>query len=216
MVSILLATYNGERYINKAIDSVLNQSFVDFELLIGFNGTTDRSKDKVSKYQDERIKIFDYADEKGKAKTLNKLIKEASFDFVCLQDDDDIWLNTKLEKQIPLMQSYDIVGSMIKYIDEYDNEKGKPILSITHEDIVNLSLRGINQVANTSAMFKKHDALQVNCWSDSLDGIEDYDFWLKLMRCGKRFTNIQEELVLHRVHSNSNFNTRQHDINKIL
>lgn len=216
MISILLATYNGEKYITKSIESVLNQSFSEFELLIGFNGTTDNTKSLVSKYRDSRIKIFDYCEDKGKGKTLNKLIKEANFSFICLQDDDDIWLRNKLEKQFHLMNEFDVVGSMIRYIDEYDNHKGKPNLSIKHEDIVYWSLNGINQVANTSAMFKKHDALQVNCWSDSLDGIEDYDFWLKLMRCGKRFTNIQEELVLHRVHSNSNFNTRQHDINKIL
>jgi glycosyltransferase involved in cell wall biosynthesis len=216
MISILLATYNGERYIQKAIDSVLAQTYKDFELLIGFNGTIDNSKTLVSEYKDTRIRIFDYGDDKGKAKTLNKLIKEAKYDYICLQDDDDIWLKSKLEKQFHLMDEFDVVGSMIKYIDEFDNEKGKPSLSMKHEDIVYWSLNGINQVANTSTMFKKHDALQVLCWSGDLDGIEDYDFWLKLMRCGKKFMNLNEELVLHRVHSNSNFNTNKYDINMIL
>ena len=77
-------------------------------------------------------------------------------------------------------------------------------------------MRGINQVANTSAIFKKQDALDINGWRDGLDGIEDYDFWLRLMRNGKKFINVPEELVLHRLHSNSNFNTKKYDLNKIL
>ena len=75
MISILLAVYNGEKYIRKSIDSILNQSYKDFELLIGFNGTIDNSKKIVSEYNDSRIRVFDYNDDKGKAKTLNKLIR---------------------------------------------------------------------------------------------------------------------------------------------
>ena len=60
MFSILLAIYNGQNFVEASIESVLSQSFIDLELLIGFNGTTDSSKEIVSKYQDSRIKIFDY------------------------------------------------------------------------------------------------------------------------------------------------------------
>ena len=216
MISVLLATYNGEKYLSSAIESILNQSFKDFELLIGFNGTTDGSKEIPFRYNDSRIKTFDYGDDKGKSKTLNKLLNEAKYDWIALQDDDDIWINTKLEKQIQYTDGHDVIGTFIRYIDENGEMGGMPHLHTSHYEIVNLSLCGNNQVANTSAIFKKSDAMEICGWREGLDGIEDYDFWLRLIRNGKKFTNIPEQLVLHRLHTNSNFNTKKYDLSKIL
>ncbi len=216
MISILLATYNGEKYLNLSIESILNQTFKDFELLIGFNGTTDSSKSIVDSYDDTRIRVFDYGDDKGKSKTLNKLLTECKYDWVALQDDDDIWLDSKLEKQIKLIHEYDVIGTLISYINEEGFVIGHPNLSTFPDDIKHISLSGTNQVANTSTIFKKSDALSIDGWRDGLDGIEDFDFWLRLMRDGKNFINIPEQLVHHRLHINSNFNTKKHDLKRIL
>jgi glycosyltransferase involved in cell wall biosynthesis len=216
MITILLATYNGEKFISKSIESILNQTFKDFELLIGFNGTTDNSKEIVNQFNDDRIRIFDYGDEKGKSKTLNKLIQESKYEWIAIQDDDDIWINTKLEKQLNYIESCDVIGTFINYINSDDNIIGSPSLSTHNEDIKKNSFSGGNQVANTSSIFRKSDALEIGGWREGLDGIEDYDFWLRLMRNNKTFFNIPETLVLHRLHSNSNFNTKQYDLTKIL
>jgi glycosyltransferase involved in cell wall biosynthesis len=216
MISILLATYNGEKFIKASIDSILNQTFTEWELLIGFNGTTDNSEKIVREYNDSRIRIFDYGNDKGKAKTLNKLILEAKYDWIAIQDDDDVWIENKLEKQIKFIKDYDIIGTTISYIDENLNFKGAPSLSTNHEDIVKRSLSGDNQIANTSAIFKKIDALEINGWDTSIDGIEDFDFWLRLIKNNKKIVNLCEKLVLHRIHSNSNFNNKKYDISKIL
>jgi glycosyltransferase involved in cell wall biosynthesis len=216
MVSVLLATYNGENFISKSIESILNQSFQEFEILIGFNGTTDNSRMIVNQYNDPRIRVFDYGDDKGKSKTLNKLLLESKYEWIAIQDDDDIWINTKLEKQLPHIENNDVIGTFIQYIDVNDNPIGGPTLSSQDDEIKKTSLSGGNQIANTSAIFKKKDALEIGGWRDGLDGIEDYDFWLRLMRNGKKFINISENLVLHRLHSNSNFNTKQFDLSKIL
>lgn len=216
MISILLATYNGEKYLSLAIESVLNQSFKDFELLIGFNGTTDGSKEITGRYNDPRIRVFDYGDDKGKAKTLNKLLIETKYDWVAIQDDDDFWIHTKLEKQVTLINSYDVIGTFINYINENGDITGRPNLSSFPDDIRHISMAGINQVSNTSAIFKKEIAKEIGGWREGLDGIEDYDFWLRLMRNNKIFVNIPEVLVHHRLHSNSNFNTKNFDLKKIL
>lgn len=216
MISILLATYNGERFIKESIDSIINQTFVDWELLIGFNGTTDNTKEIVKQYSDYRIKTFDYGDDKGKSKTLNKLLFESKFEWIGVQDDDDIWLNNKLHKQLEYRDKYDIIGSRIKYIDEYGNVKGSPNLSTNSNEIRVKSLAGDNQIANTSAIFKKNQAVEIGGWRVGLDGIEDFDFWLRLIRSGKKVINIDEELVLHRLHSKSNFNTKKYDLSQIL
>jgi glycosyltransferase involved in cell wall biosynthesis len=216
MISILLATYNGERYIEKSIESIINQTYKDWELLIGFNGTIDGSKEIVKKFQDSRIRVFDYGMDAGKAKTLNKMVKEAKGDWLAIQDDDDIWLPKKLEKQMEKSSDYDVIGTQILYIDEDDNSTGNPILSENDTDIKAKSLNGDNQVANTSAIFKRKCLEAVGGWSETLDGIEDFDFWLKIMRKDYRFINLKRAEVLHRLHQKSNFNTKQFDLSQIL
>ena len=216
MISILLATYNGERYICESIESILNQTYTEFELLIGFNGTTDNSKKLVGKYNDPRIRIFDYEKDKGKSKTLNKLLVESKYDWIAIQDDDDVWLNTKLEKQVRFINNFDVIGSFIDYINENGEITGCPNLATKSDDIKLLSISGNNQIANTSAIFKKNDAVNIGGWRSDLDGIEDFDFWLRLIRLNKEFINLNEKLVLHRLHSNSNFNTKEYNLKKII
>ncbi len=216
MISILLATYNGEKYILESIESILNQTYTNFELLVGFNGTTDNSKKLVRNFGDNRIRIFDYGSDRGKAKTLNKLLLESKYDWLSIQDDDDIWIENKLEKQIEFMSEFDVIGTFIKYIDPNGSISGSPNLKTESSEIKNLSLVGINQIANTSTLFRKSSTLEIGGWREDIDGIEDYDFWLRLMRIGKKFINIPEYLVLHRIHNQSNFNTKNHDISKIL
>jgi glycosyltransferase involved in cell wall biosynthesis len=216
MISILLATFNGHKYIEESIDSVLNQTFGEFELLIGLNGENELTKNILKKYNDTRVKVFDYGDDKGKAKTLNKLLHVAKYDWLAIQDDDDIWLPKKLEKQIDLIGDFDVIGTLINYISESGQLIGSPNLAVNHNEIISKSLSGDNNIANTSAIFKKQCALDVNGWATNLDGIEDFDFWLKLIRKDKKIINVNEKLVLHRLHSKSNFNTKKHDIISIL
>jgi glycosyltransferase involved in cell wall biosynthesis len=215
-VSILLAVYNGEKFLSQSIDSILYQTFKDWELLIGFNGTTDNSKEIVNKYTDSRIRTFDYGDSKGKPATLNKLLKESKFDLIALQDDDDIWFPKKLELQIEKIDTYDIIGSFITYIDVNNDSIGAPSLSIQHESIIQKTKAGDNQIANSSALIKKNKLIEINGWDETLKGLEDLDVWLKLINSKCVFYNIPKSLVMHRLHSNSNFNTQNFDINYIL
>jgi glycosyltransferase involved in cell wall biosynthesis len=215
MISVLLATHNGEKYLKYSIESILNQTFKEIEILVGFNVTTDNSKSIIKSYNDNRIRIFDY-DEKGKAKTLNKLIKETKFEWLAMQDDDDIWMPNKLEKQINYINEYDVIGTFCNYIGATGNMVGSSKIKSLHDDIIPLSLGGDNQMVNSSTIFKKKDILEIGGWQEDLDGIEDFDVWLKLMRKSKKFINVPEPLILHRLHAQSNFNTKQWDLQKIL
>lgn len=215
-LSILLAVYNGEKYLKKSIESVLNQTYSNIELLVGFNGTVDKSKDIVSQFNDPRIKIFDYGMDSGKSKTINKLLKESTGDWIAIQDDDDIWLPKKVEEQMKLISEYQIIGTQILYINENDEIIGSPKLSHSHDEILSKSLNGDNQIANTSAIFSKNKAIEVNGWDESLDGIEDFDFWLKMMKtAGCMAINLKDYHVWHRLHNRSNFNTKTFDLQSI-
>ncbi len=216
-ISILLAVYNDEKYIEESVQSIKNQTYENWELLIGFNGTTDSSKEIVIEFlSDERIKIFDFQNDKGKAKTLNKLLKYSSGDWIALQDGDDIWLPKKLEIQSEYFDDYDVIGTKCQYIDKDGNFMGLPDIKTDHQNILEQSLNGINQVINTSAVFKKEKTLEVNGWDETIDGIEDYDFWLKLMVNKNQFININKILLLHRLHQRSNFNTKTFDLNQLM
>lgn len=217
MISVLLPVYNGEKYLRKSLDSVLNQTYEDFELLIGFNGTTDKSKDIVHSLNDQRIKVFDYGEDKGKGKTLNKLLKESNYDWVALQDDDDIWNSFKLDKQIKFINvNYDVIGTQIKYINENDIHSGDVTLVIEPHLIKYYCLLGYNQVANSSTLIRKDSLISVGGWKEDIDGIEDFDLWIRMLKNDKNFINLNEILVFHRLHTNSNFNTKKFDISKIL
>ncbi len=117
-----------------------------FELLIGLNGTTDGSKEIIESFEDSRIKIFEY-DQPSKSKTLNKLIGEAKYDWISIQDDDDIWIDIKLESQINYTKEFDVIGTFINYINENGNIIGSPNLSMTNETI-NASINAENVPTN--------------------------------------------------------------------
>ena len=229
MVSILLPSYNGSKYIRESVVSILNQTFTDFELLIGFNGTTDTSKEIVYKIINDikdpdliesinsKVRVIDYGDDKGKAKTLNKLLQEAKYNLIALQDDDDLWHSDKLQIQMNFIDNFDVVGTFLNYIDHNGLIIKKLNLQQEDSGIKYWSLeRGINNVANTSALFKKSIAEEIGGWREDIDGIEDFDFWIRLMKQGNSFFNVPEYLLYHRIHNESNFNTKKQDISKIL
>ena len=182
MISILLAVYNGEKFLEKSINSILVQTHGEFELLIGFNGTTDSSKEIVSKFNDKRIRVFDYFNDKGKSKTLNKLLLESKFDWICIQDDDDVWVDNKLSEQIKYINEFDVIGTQIMYSDTQDNLRNGPFLKMDDMSIKILSLNGNNQIANSSAMIRKDSIIEVGDWDEELEGIEDYDMWIRLIK----------------------------------
>jgi glycosyltransferase involved in cell wall biosynthesis len=218
MITILLPVYNDEKYISNCLDSLLHQYDpvtrypIDFKCLIGFNGTVDKSKEIAIKKvgSDPRFKILDFGNDKGKAKTLNKMIKMVDTKWTALIDGDDIWMPTKLWSQIINKEKSDVIGSFCYYIDQNSSliMDRRLSLSIFDLDIKNRMMEGDNNIVNSSCFFKTEDALNIGGWKENVEGVEDMDFWVRLMKIGKSFYNIPEYLVLHRIHTGSNFNSK--------
>ena len=217
MVTILLPIYNDEKYIKFTIQSLLDQSFSDYKCLIGFNGTTDNSRDIVKSLieDDRRFSINDFGDAKGKSLTLNKLLDIVDTDFICLVDGDDIWKSDKLEKQINISSQFDIIGTLASYIDENNSSFFNLNLLEDNESIKRELFKGNNQIVNSSCFLKTSCAREVGGWDHSVEGLEDFDFWVKLAKKNKIFFNVQDYLVYHRVHQNSNFNAKKLSYNVI-
>lgn len=196
--------YNGIEYINDSVMSVIDQTFENWELIIGMNGLLENSIEyKIAQEYsniDSRIRVYDMPEINGKANALNKMVEYCKYDHVAILDVDDIWLPKKLEKQIDFISNFDVVGSLCVY---FENLEGV-IPKIPTGDISNFDFKTVNPVINSSSIIKK----DLVSWNEEYAGVEDYDLWLRLRRQGKKFYNVDEVLVKHRIHTSSAFNTK--------
>lgn len=204
MVSILIPIYNGIEYINDSVSSVLEQTYDDWEIIIGVNGHEENSNvyKMARDYQelDEKIKVLDLFQIKGKSNALNEMIKYCKYEYVAILDVDDIWLPEKLEKQAFYMNQYDVIGTQCVYFGDIENVNPKiPLGDISSSDFTQ-----VNPIINSSVIIKKN----LCNWISDFDGVEDYDMWLRLRKQKKTFFNIEEVLVKHRIHKQSAFNSQ--------
>jgi glycosyltransferase involved in cell wall biosynthesis len=104
-ISILMPVYNGEKYLREAIDSILNQTFTDFEFLIVDDGSTDNSVEIINSYQNSRINLVKNDKNEGLVYTLNRGLSLAKGEYIARMDCDDISLPERLKKQIDFLDS---------------------------------------------------------------------------------------------------------------
>ncbi|MCC6323472.1 glycosyltransferase family 2 protein [Candidatus Nomurabacteria bacterium] len=192
LVSIILPTYNGSKWIKKALESVFAQSYTDWELLVIDDGSEDNTSIIVDSYvnKDQRIKYIKNDSNIGIQKTLNKGLKEAKGEYIARIDDDDIWVDKyKLEKQVEFFENnkdYVLVGTGVIMANENGEELFRYLLPEKDYDIKN-KLLGKNCFAHSSVLFRKDSAIKCGGYSEDKDTlhIEDYDLWLKLGTIGK-------------------------------
>ena len=203
MISILIPIYNGIQFISESINSVINQTFTDWELIIGINGHPKNSEiyQKAKTYANNKIMVLDLHTTKGKSDTLNQMIKYSKYDWISLLDVDDIWKQTKLMYQIKFMNNYDVIGTECRYFGKLNNKPDIPL-----GDISNFDFLKVNPIINSSCLVKK----PLCVWNININsGVEDYELWLRLRKLNKRFYNVNSEEVLHRIHDNSYFNASE-------
>jgi teichuronic acid biosynthesis glycosyltransferase TuaG len=211
MVSILMPIYNGIEYISESINSILAQTFTEWELLIGVNGHPENSTvyKRAMEYSSDKITVWDFPDLKGKSVTLNKLITYSKFDTICLLDVDDLWKPEKLFTQVPYIGMYDVIGTNCQYFGESD-----AFPKLYMGEINEGHMSEVNTVINSSSMInrRKRNIL----WDPSWDGVEDYELWIRLIRSGWSFFNIDALLVGHRIHRDSFYNTKNRALSENL
>jgi glycosyltransferase involved in cell wall biosynthesis len=132
-ISVIIPTYNGEKFIGRAIESVLNQTFKNFELIVIDDGSTDNTKGIVMEYQkkDERIKYLWEENFGGPARPYNLALKQCQGEYIAFLDHDDEWFPEKLEKQLAIFKKYEgkinlgLVTCGAYVVDPLGNNKGK-------------------------------------------------------------------------------------------
>lgn len=198
-ISIILPTYNGGKYIRRAIESVVTQSFKDWELLVIDDGSTDNTKEIVESFNNPQIIYLKNEKNLGIQKTLNRGLKEAKGEYIARIDDDDEWVDSqKLEKQFNFLdenKNYVLIGTGVIVVNEEGEELFRYLLPSEDEDIRSKIL-GKNCFVHSSVMFKKDTALKFGGYDESANTrhVEDYDLWLKLGTVGK-FANLPTHAV---------------------
>ena len=213
MISILMALYNGVEFLNDSVMSVLIQNYENWELLIAVNGHQPMSNvyasAKAYEQISNKIRVFDFHTIKGKANTLNEMLKHCSYDYIAILDVDDMWYPNKLEIQLQYLKDYDVIGSNCVWFGEREGV----VPPIPIGDISSFDFKTVNPIINSSSIIKK----SLCYWNNNF--VEDYDLWLRLRQQGKKFFNCKEILVKHRIHSSSAFNSTHKqldDKNKLL
>lgn len=205
LISILLPVFNAEKTLGEAIDSVLNQSFSDFELLILLDGCTDESKIISLLYKDPRIKIIESSNV-GLVEILNLGISRAKGKYIARQDADDISMTNRLEVQVSIMESSNeigMVGSWAQIFSDMNNAERFHRHPKTHNAII-LFLLFDNPFVHSSIMIRGDVIKSFGGYSAlfSRNPPEDYDLWVKVSR---QFLciNIPVALVKYREIENS-------------
>lgn len=189
-ITVLMPVYNAEKYLRAAIDSILNQTFKDFEFLIINDASTDNSKKIILSYDDKRIRYFENMKNLGRPKTSNKGLSLAKADYVARMDADDVSLPDRLKKQFEIMEKDNKVGlvaSWIAIIDENDNNKSywRTDRKTNSPEEIFYRLFFENCLANSSVLFEKDIVLKIGGYNESFERAQDYELWSRLAKLTK-------------------------------
>lgn len=205
-VTVMMTVYNGERYIATTIESILNQTYSDFEYLIVNNGSTDKTVDIIGSYNDSRIKLLHNETMLNLAESRNICFQEARGEYLAWIDADDISLPERLEKQVEVMEKYPEVGlcsTDLKCIDEEGAVLGDKGWYQKSPIPLEWKLIWENQIAQPTVMLRKSVVEKHNFrYRQDFPPSEDYDLWCR-MALVTHIYRIYDVLLLYRIHSNS-------------
>lgn len=205
-VSVIMSVYNSERFLIKALNSIMNQTFRDFELIVFDDASTDSTRGILHKFSENNPNVIVMFNEinLGLTKNLNKAISIAQGNYIARMDADDIALPTRLEKQVRFLdanKNIDILGSAALDIDEDGKELQLRKSPELHHQIMKL-LPKANPMTHSTVMFRKNRLAQINFYNESYRTTQDYEMWFRAAGKGMKFHNLQEIFLKYRMDNN--------------
>ncbi|MES9901328.1 MAG: glycosyltransferase [Sedimenticola sp.] len=198
LISVVMPVYNGQKYLKEALESVLNQTHKNFELIVIDDGSTDKSLEILKSYKDSRVSIVS-RENRGLIFSLNEGIRLAKGKYIARMDADDISLPTRFHEQIALMEneSLDICGGHYFII----NGGGKytdAVIVPTTEDNILLNISYTVPFAHGSVMIRKEILDVITYDVNENSAVEDYALWVNLIKAGCAFGNVSEFIFSYR------------------
>ena len=189
-ITVLMSVYNGEKYLRESIDSILNQTFIDFEFLIINDGSTDSTRDIILSYVDPRITLIDNEENIGLSKSLNRVIQQARGEYIARQDGDDVSHPMRLENQYNFIckEDCDVVFCRYDYLDWNGKQLSWISPFFTNENLFNALIALNDPIAHGSVMMKKDSIIKAGGYNERFLFSQDYELWLRLLSMGKQIS----------------------------
>lgn len=222
-VSVITTVYNGEPYFDRAVPSILGQTYKEFEWIIINDGSTDRTQELLEEVmsKDSRVRVFNF-NRLGRARALNKAVEFAQGEYIIQQDFDDISYPKRIEKQVAFLEAHPevgLVGSYYVVVDENRKERYIRQPPTDHEEILHAMARYI-PFAHTLVAFRKAAWEQAGGYPEVKD-IEDLRLWIRFAATGWKLANIPDVLGEHFVygqsywHRNFKYTIRQRELGAV-
>lgn len=216
LISVVMPSYKHEKYVGIAIESVLNQSFHDYEFLISDDCSPDHTVDEIRKYQDSRIKLHVFKENQGATLNHKYLIGQAQGKYCALINSDDVWLPGRLEKQVAYLEAHPDCGacfSWAEFIDENgniipENENVFQQPNRSQAEWYAYLFKNGNCLCHPSILIRTELYRNLGGYNLGMRQLPDFDMWIKLIKQYNIFI-FQEPLVQHRrfIHSGENTST---------
>jgi glycosyltransferase involved in cell wall biosynthesis len=200
-VSVIMAVYNGEKYLKEAIESILTQTLRDFELIIVNDCSTDRTPEILKSYDDARIRVLSHIKNKGVATSRNDAIKIARGEFLAIMDADDISYPHRLKAQVAFLESHPEIGLIGSALyDNIDDDGSILYTSILPEDNKEIQETLIRKwcFIHPSIMFRRGIIDKVGGYRKEFEVAEDHDFILRVLDHNKAW-NLKDKLIAYRI-----------------
>jgi glycosyltransferase involved in cell wall biosynthesis len=199
-ITVILPVYNCEMYVQTAVESILNQTFTDFEFLIIDDASTDTTVAIVKKFDDSRIQLIQKPVNSGYTNSLNSGLKLAKGEYIARMDGDDISMPERFAQQIAYLESHPevvVCGTTYKIVGN-----DKRITLPEHHEAIKIGLLWGNCIMHPSVMIRKKvvDDFSIQ-YDTSKEPAEDYALWVRMLSLGK-LHNLQEVLLEYRLYGN--------------
>lgn len=200
LVSVIMPAYNTEKYISEAIDSILNQTYKNFEFFIIDDCSTDRTAEIIKAYEDARIIYIHSEKNYGIVYSLNKCINLANGKYIARMDSDDISLPERLREQVEYMElnpNVSIIGTAFRYSDTKE-VINHPVV----DDLIKIQLLNNTAFGHPTVMIRKNDLINNNLIYDhSFLHAEDYELWTRMSEKGLKMANLPGVGLIYRRHN---------------
>lgn len=209
IVSVVIPSYNHEKYISETIDSILNQTFQDFEIIITDDGSLDNTVEVIKTFSDPRIKLFEFEENQGACAALNNCIINSKGKYIAYVSSDDVWDLDKLEKQVKYLNENSSIGAVFtkaKIIDENGNNlNGNHLYSNVFQyenrsrsEWLNRFFYRGNCICHPSIMIRKDVYDDIGFYNERMANLPDFDMWVRF--CLKySFYILDEPLIKFRI-----------------
>lgn len=185
-VSVIIPTYNRKSVVKNSIQSVLNQTYSAFELLIIDDGSTDDTESLIKQMKDSRIRYIKMPENEGVAAARNVGINEAKYSYIAFQDSDDLWMETKLEKQMKVITENPDIGLI--YCPYECRKADGQLLTVPDDNIPTQEKQGNiyrhmlrrNTIGTPTALLRKECLIAAGGFCESLTCLEDWELFLRV------------------------------------